>query len=122
MSRYLGDSLTYLPTLKTFFQNVIEPLAPPPAIPLLVMIRLNDAVLAEIESRGCLPLEPVCTSLKLAMWPIFRKEMDAHIDSVKRMADAAGGSGLGAMLTKAVKDSVVREVCFIVNFVRILRP
>ncbi len=97
---------------QAFFQNTIEPLAPPPAIPLLVMIRLNDDVLTEIGSRGCLPLEPVCTSLKLAMWPIFRKEMDAHVDSVKRLADVSAGTGLGAMLSKAIKDSVVREVTF----------
>jgi hypothetical protein len=74
------------------------------------MIRLNDDVLAEIEERGCIPLESVCTSLKLSMWPIFRKEMDAHLDSMKKLADAAAGTGFGAMLSKGVKDSVVREV------------
>ncbi len=52
----------------------------------------------------------LCTNLKLSLWPLFRKAMDAHIDSVKRLADAAAGTGFQAMLTKAVKDSAVQEV------------
>jgi hypothetical protein len=75
------------------------------------MIRLNDAVLEEADRRGCPPMESICLVLKMAMWPIFQKEMDAHIDSVKRLADAATGGGFGAMLNKAPKDSAIRQTC-----------
>ena len=75
------------------------------------MIRLNDAVLIEAGRRGCAPMEGICLKSKLAMWPIFQKEMDAHIDSVKRLADAATGGGFGAMLNKAPKDPAVRQTC-----------
>lgn len=75
------------------------------------MIRLNDAVLVELDDRGCTPLESTMLGLKLAMWPLFQKEMDSHVESVKRMADAAGNSRFGAMLRGAApKDSAVKEV------------
>ncbi|KAI5454705.1 Vacuolar protein sorting-associated protein 52 [Naganishia albida] len=102
---------TALEYCDAFFKSVTEPIAPPPTIPLLTMIRLNDAILAEIDDRGCTPLEPTMLRLKLGMWPLFQKQMDSHVESVKRMADAAGGGGLGAMLGRAgVKDSAVKEV------------
>lgn len=75
------------------------------------MIRLNDAAIAEVEDRGCTPLESTMLGLKLAMWPLFQKEMDSHVESVKRMADAASSSGFSAMLKGAApKDSAVKEV------------
>jgi hypothetical protein len=90
---------------------VTEPIVPPPTIPLLTMIRLNDAILAELDDRGCAPLEPTMLRLKLGMWPLFQKQMDSHVESVKRMADAAGGGGFGAMLGRAgLKDAAVKEV------------
>jgi hypothetical protein len=97
--------------VQTFFRSAAEPIAPPPTIPLLTMIRLNDAVLAELDDRGCTPLETTMLGHKLVMWPLFQKEMDSHVESVKRMADAAGSSGFGAMLRGAApKDSAVKEV------------
>jgi hypothetical protein len=96
---------------QAFFKSVTEPVAPPATIPLLTMLRLNDGVLAELEARGCTPLESMVLGLKLGMWPLFQKQMDSHIDSVKRMADAASGTGFGAMLGRAgPKDSAVQEV------------
>ncbi|KAJ9108921.1 hypothetical protein QFC21_000242 [Naganishia friedmannii] len=96
---------------EAFFRSVTEPVAPPPTIPLLTMLRLNDEVLAGLEARGCTPLESMVLGLKLGMWPLFQKQMDSHIDSVKRMADAASGTGFGAMLGRAgPKDSAVQEV------------
>lgn len=56
-------------------------------------------------------MESICYGLKLTMWPMFQKELDAHIDSVKRLADAAAGGGFGALLAKAPKDATVRQVC-----------
>ncbi|KAJ9101932.1 hypothetical protein QFC19_005013 [Naganishia cerealis] len=96
---------------EAFFKSVAEPVAPPSTISLLTMLRLNDGVLSELEARGCTPLESVVLGLKLGMWPLFQKQMDSHIDSVKRMADAASGGGFGAMLGRAApKDSAIHEV------------
>jgi hypothetical protein len=97
--------------MKAFYKSVTEPIAPPPTIPLLTMIRLNDAVLAELDDRGCTPLESTMLRLKLGMWPLFQKQMDSHVESVKRMADAAASTGFGAMMGRtAPKVSAVKEV------------
>ncbi|WVQ95034.1 hypothetical protein IAU59_002126 [Kwoniella sp. CBS 9459] len=92
-----------------FFQSVIAP-TPPPAIPLLTMIRLNDHLLSVADSRGTIPLLSYLTGWKMALWPIYRKEMDAHVDSLKRLADEAEGKGLAGLMGRGVKDGTVREV------------
>ena len=43
------------------------------------------------------------------MWPVYRKEMDAHVDSLKQLADQAEGKGFSG-LVKGVKDGAVRQV------------
>lgn len=91
-----------------FFQSMID--VPPPAIPLLTVIRLNDHLLATCDARGTLPLIPYLTGQKLAMWPIFRKEMDQHIESLKKLADDAEGKGLAGFMGRGVKDGAVRQV------------
>ncbi|OXC67365.1 hypothetical protein AYX13_04086 [Cryptococcus neoformans] len=91
-----------------FFQSMID--VPPPAIPLLTIIRLNDHLLATCDARGTLPLIPYLTGQKLAMWPIFRKEMDQHIESLKKLADDAEGKGLAGFMGRGVKDGAVRQV------------
>nr|XP_031864063.1 uncharacterized protein CI109_000707 [Kwoniella shandongensis]KAA5531135.1 hypothetical protein CI109_000707 [Kwoniella shandongensis] len=91
-----------------FFQSVISP-SPPPAIPLLTLIRLNDHLLATCDSRGTLPLISFLTGQKLAMWPVYRKEMDQHIESLKKLADDAEGKGLAGFVGKGVKDGAVRQ-------------
>ncbi|WVF67447.1 hypothetical protein IAT40_002203 [Kwoniella sp. CBS 6097] len=92
-----------------FFQTVINP-SPPPAIPLLTMIRLNDHLLSVADSRGAIPLLSYLTGWKMTLWPIYRKEMDAHVDSLKRLADEAEGKGLAGLMGRGVKDGTVREV------------
>ncbi|RSH88841.1 hypothetical protein EHS25_003069 [Saitozyma podzolica] len=92
-----------------FFQSVITP-SPPPAIPLLSLIRLNDQIISTADTRGCLPLLPFLQAQKLAMWPIYRKEMDGHVDSLKKLADDAEGKGLAGFVGKGVKDGSVRVV------------
>ncbi|OCF31559.1 hypothetical protein I317_07308 [Kwoniella heveanensis CBS 569] len=92
-----------------FFQTIITP-SPPPAIPLLTMIRLNDHLLYVADSRGAIPLLSYLTGWKMALWPIYRKEMDAHVDSLKRLADEAEGKGLAGLMGRGVKDGTVREV------------
>ncbi|KIR98992.1 hypothetical protein L804_03612 [Cryptococcus deuterogattii 2001/935-1] len=92
----------------SFFHSMLD--VPPPPIPLLTIIRLNDHLLATCDARGTLPLIPYLTGQKLAMWPIFRKEMDQHIESLKKLADDAEGKGLAGFIGKSVKDGAVRQV------------
>jgi hypothetical protein len=98
-----------LESCASFFQSIISP-SPPPAVPLLTLIRLNDHLLSTAGSRGAIPLIPVLQSQKLAMWPIYRKEMDGHIESLKKLADEAEGKGLAGFMGKGVKDAAVRVV------------
>ena len=91
-----------------FFQGMLNP--PPPAMPLLTIIRFNDRLIEVCDSRGTLPLKTFLMAQKLAMWPIYRKEMDQHVDSLKRLADDAEGKGLAGFVGRGVKDGAVRQV------------
>ena len=93
----------------TFFNSILAP-SPPSAVVLLTLIRLNDQLLATCDSRGTLPMIPFLQAQKLTMWPIYRKEMDQHIDSLKRLANEAEGKGLAGFVGKGVKDGAVRQV------------
>lgn len=95
--------------VSSFFTSILAP-SPPPAISLLTLIRLNDRLLSISDSRGTLPLMPILLGQKMAMWPVYRKEMDAHIDSLKRLADEAEGKGFAGLVGKGVKDGAVRQV------------
>lgn len=86
---------------------------PPPSLSLLAMIRLNEAVLSEVQTRGgCGPLESYLIGQRLAMWPVFQNGMNAHVDGLKKLADSAAG---GLLSRGAVKDSavvtIVRRFC-----------
>ncbi|WRT68488.1 uncharacterized protein IL334_005464 [Kwoniella shivajii] len=94
----------------SFFQSIISSTPPPSAISLLTMIRLNDNLLSVADSRGCLPLISYLTGWKLSLWPVYRKEMDNHIDSLKKLADDAEGKGLASFIGKSIKDGQVRQV------------
>lgn len=96
-----------LDSCSAFFTSILTP--PPPAVPLLTLIRLNDHVLATAHSRGTTPLIPILQGWKLAMWPVYRKEMDSHVDSLRQLADQAEGKGFSG-LVKGVKDGAVRQV------------
>lgn len=91
---------------------------PPAAVSLLTMIRLNDAVLAETVARGgCGPLVTFFIEQRLAMWPIFQKVMNAHVESLKKVADSA----VGGVLTKSsLQDSTVRIVSHPDNCMQVL--
>lgn len=93
----------------TFFSTMLSP-TPPNAIPLLTLIRLNDKLLASAESRGAIPLVPYLTGWKMQLWPLYRKAMDAHIESIKVLADQAEAKGIAAYVARGVKDSAVRAV------------
>jgi len=95
--------------ITTFFQSIL--ITPPPSsLPLLTMIRLNDRLLGLSEQRGAIPLEGYLQSQKMALWPLYRKEMDAHVDSLKRLADEAEGRGLSGFMGRGVRDQAVRAV------------
>jgi hypothetical protein len=57
------------------------------------MIRLLENVLGEIQKRNCPPLETFILGLRLTLWPVFQKDMNAHVESVKKLADGAGSAG-----------------------------
>lgn len=93
--------------VQTFVKSSIDPA--PPAVPLLTMIRLNEAAFGEVELRRCPPLETFLLGLRMSMWPAFQKEMSAHVDSLKALADSTAGS----FLTRGnVRDSNVQTVRF----------
>jgi len=91
---------------QTFLAAALEPL--PPIVPLLTMIRINEAVLAETEKRECSPLETFLVGLRLKMWPIFQKEMSTHVDSLKRLVDGAGAGYISRGIL--LKDSWIQSV------------
>ncbi|KAH7887619.1 vacuolar sorting protein [Phlebopus sp. FC_14] len=98
---------------KTFLVSVIEPA--PPVIPLLTMIRLTEAILAEIQIRQCLPLETFFFSMRLQLWPVFQRVMSEHCDSLKKLAERPSGYFTKA---SAITDSTVLDICkrYIVMF------
>ena len=89
-------------------QTILVP--QPSSLPLLTMIRLNDRVLQIADQRGTTPLATYLQGQKMALWPLYRKEMDAHVDSLKRLADEAEGKGLSGFMGRGVKDQTVRAV------------
>lgn len=89
-------------------QTILVP--QPSSLPLLTMIRLNDRILQIADQRGTIPLATYLQGQKMALWPLYRKEMDAHVDSLKRLADEAEGKGLSGFMGRGVRDQTVRAV------------
>lgn len=90
---------------KAFLVTVVEP--SPPAIPLLTMVRLTEAVLAEVQKRQCSPLETFFFTVRLQLWPVFQKVMTEHCDSLKV---AEKPSGYFAK-TNPTTDAMVSNIC-----------
>ncbi|OCF57526.1 hypothetical protein L486_04984 [Kwoniella mangroviensis CBS 10435] len=100
-----------------FFNSIISPSTSSSSIPsvvsLLTIIRLNDNLIQCSDSRGCLPLITYLNSWKLNLWPVFRKEMDHHINSLKSLADDLEGKNLISSFglgLKTLKDNHVRGI------------
>jgi len=102
-----SDEKIFNTTRQTFARGILE--ASPATIPLLIMIRLLENVLGEVQKRDCPPLEHFTMGLRLSFWPAFQKDMNAHIESVKKMADGAGGGGFLSGKT-SVRDATVQAV------------
>ena len=97
-----------LESVTASFQTLITPT--PSSLPLLTMIRLNDRIIKSADQRGTLPLSTYLQGQKMVLWPLYRKEMDGHIDSMKRLADEAEGKGLAGFMGRGVRDQTVRIV------------
>lgn len=91
---------------KAFLVTVVEP--SPPAIPLLTMIRLTEAVLAEVQKRQCSPLETFFFTVRLQLWPVFQKVMTEHCDSLKKVAEKPSGY---FAKTNPTSDTMVSNIC-----------
>ncbi|KAF8842691.1 Vps52-domain-containing protein [Paxillus ammoniavirescens] len=98
---------------KTFLGSVIEP--PPPAIPLLTMARLTEAVTSEVQKRQCPPLETFFFTMRLQLWPVFQKVMSEHCEVLKKLAERPNGYFSKAPVTT---DTTVLNICkrYIVMF------
>jgi hypothetical protein len=79
----------HLSFIQTFLGSVIEPL--PPATPLLTMVRLTEAVIAEVQKRQCSPLETFFFTMRLQLWPVFQKVISEHCDSLKKLSERPSG-------------------------------
>lgn len=101
-----GMSVLLSIILKTFVNTVLE--TSPPVIPLLTMIRLTEDVMAEIQKRGCSPLESFVFTMRLQMWPIFQKAMQENVDAVKKYAEGSSSSYFRSKVVTT--DSVVSSV------------
>lgn len=73
------------------------------------MIRLVEDVMAEVQKRGCTPLENFIFSIRLQMWPAFQKGMADNIEALKKYAEgaSAGYFRRGSVTT----DASVATVC-----------
>ncbi|KAF7332020.1 Vacuolar sorting protein [Mycena kentingensis (nom. inval.)] len=111
---------------QTFFASVLEP--PPPAVPLLTMIRLTESVMTEVQKRSCPPGESFVFALRLKMWPVFQKAMTEHVEALKKVAEGGsvasaasgsggtgagwlGGLGLGKLTATPTTDAILANIC-----------
>ncbi|KAG0709778.1 Vps52-domain-containing protein [Suillus ampliporus] len=99
---------------QTFLTTVLEPM--PPAVPLLTMIRLTEAAIAEVQKRDCPPLENFLFTMRLQMWPAFQKIMSEHCDALRKLAE--GGAASYFSRAASTTDASVANICnrYIVMF------
>lgn len=87
--------------MQTFSKSLLSPT--PPLLPLLSMIRLNDALLAAATARGCAsPLQAPLLAFKMEAWPLFQRVMSEHTNSLRRLAT---GAPAGSASSSAVSGS-----------------
>lgn len=60
---------------------------------MLTIIRFTEDIVAEVQRRGCGPLETYIFTLRLKMWPVFQKLMAEHVDGLKKFAEGAATAG-----------------------------
>ncbi|KAG6333668.1 hypothetical protein ID866_5426 [Astraeus odoratus] len=91
---------------QTFLVSSIEP--PPPAVTLLTVVRLTEAVVAEVQRRQCSPLETFLFTVRLELWPVFQRIMSEHCDSLKKLSEKPSGY---FAKTNATTDVMVSNIC-----------
>ena len=74
------------------------------------MVRLTEAVTAEVQKRQCPPLETFFFSMRLQLWPMFQKIMSEHCDALKKLVERPSGYFSKASVTT---DSAVLNVSII---------
>lgn len=84
-----------------FFNTFLE--SPPPTINLLTMAKLIDSVLQEVQVRQISPLESYFQKIRLSMWPVFQKQMHAHLEALRKLTS-------GSALKAVVKDLTLNTV------------
>lgn len=99
---------------KAFVTTVLEPM--PPAVPLLTMIRLTEAVITEVQKRDCPPLESFLFTMRLQLWPVFQKIMSEHCDALRKIAE--GGTTSYFSRAASTTDASIANICnrYIVMF------
>ena len=55
------------------------------------MIRMMGNTLAEVQTRGCVPLESWLFGLRMQFWPVFQKQMTEHVASLNKLTEGTGG-------------------------------
>jgi len=88
-------------------RSTLDPI--PPTVALLTMIRLTEDVIAEVQKRGCPPMESYVFGLRLQMWPVFQKAMSEHVEALKKLADGTTTSYFSRTVTTT--DASVSIIC-----------
>jgi hypothetical protein len=73
------------------------------------MIRLLEAVMAEVAVRGCGPLESAVFALRIQMWPVFQRLMVEHADALRKLAEGTAAASFFSRGTQTT-DALVTEV------------
>lgn len=102
---YLQVRFFFNVNFQTFIRAALEPM--PPVITLLIMIRLTEVVVAEVQQRNCPAVETFVYTVRLQMWPVFQKAMAEHIEALKKLAE---GTATGYFSrSSATSDTLVTE-------------
>ncbi|KIM90943.1 hypothetical protein PILCRDRAFT_811444 [Piloderma croceum F 1598] len=92
---------------QTFVKSALDPI--PPVVALLTMIRLTEDVIAEVQKRGCPPMESYIFGIRLQMWPVFQKAITEHVEALKKLAEGTGSSYFSRSV--ATTDAFVSSIC-----------
>ena len=87
-------------------KSALDPI--PSVVALLTMIRLTEDVVAEVQKRGCPPMESYVFGIRLQMWPVFQKVMTEHVEALKKLAEGTGSGYFGR--SAATTDTLVSSV------------
>ncbi|EIW82324.1 Vps52-domain-containing protein [Coniophora puteana RWD-64-598 SS2] len=92
---------------KTFISSLLEP--SPSLIPILTMARLSEVIIAEVQRRGCAPLETFMFTIRLQIWPIFQKVMSEQVEALRKLAEGSSTSYFSRAATTT--DESISAIC-----------